>query len=259
MASLRAWFRLAALVLLTALTFAVWLPGLPLAALSPRAALRWRGGTLRGWSHAALRLLGIDLEVSGRPPEGPFLLVANHLSYLDVPVLSSQLAAAFVAKAEVRPWPVLGALIAAMNTIFVDRENPKSIPRALATIDRVLGMGYGVVLFPEGTSSPGFEVQRFHSSLLARAAARELPVHYAALSYQAPPEAEPTHLSVCWWGEMTFPRHVFRLLALNRIRATVVFGDEPVRDRDRKRLADSLQAAVAGRFRPVVDLEEVCA
>jgi 1-acyl-sn-glycerol-3-phosphate acyltransferase len=259
MPTLRAALRLTALIGLTFLTFVAWTAGLPLGLMSRPAAVRWRGRTLRGWSRGAIRLLGIELEVFGRPPEGAFLMVVNHLSYLDVPVLSSQLPAAFVAKAEVRPWPVLGLLIRAMNTVFVDRENPKSIPAALNEIDRLLADGYGVVLFPEGTSSPGFEVQRFHSSLLARAAKRELPVHFAALSYEAPPGAEPTHLSVCWWGDMTFPRHVFRLLALNRIRATVVFGDEPIRDRDRKRLADSLQAAVAGQFKPVVDLEEVCA
>jgi 1-acyl-sn-glycerol-3-phosphate acyltransferase len=84
-------------------------------------------------------------------------------------------------------------------------------------------------------------------------------VHYAALGYGTARGEPPAYLSVCWWGDMTLPPHLWHLLGMSGFRASVVFGDEPIRSLDRKRLADSLQAAVAGRFTPVVNMEEACA
>jgi len=259
MATLRAWRRAAALILWTAAIFVAWGLGLPLRLVSAARLARWRCSLLAAWARGAARILHAELACEGRPPEGAFLLVANHLSYVDVVLVASQLRCAFVAKAEVKEWPVIGWMVEAMNTIFVDREKARSIPAALDRIDQLSAAGCGVVLFPEGTSSQGAGVQPFHSPLLARAARRETPVHYAALSYGTPHREGPAHLTVCWWGDMTLPRHLWHLLSMRGFRATVTFGNEPICDRDRKRLADSLQAAVAGRFTPVVDLEEACA
>lgn len=259
MATLRAWRRATALILWTAAIFVAWALGLPLRLFSTARLTHWRRALLGAWARGAGRILGAELVSVGRPPSGPFLLVANHLSYVDVVLVASQLRCAFVAKAEVRDWPVVGWMVQAMNTIFLDREKARSIPAALDRIDELYDAGCGIVIFPEGTSSQGATVQPFHSPLLARAARRETPVHYAALSYEAAPGEGPAHLTVCWWGDMTLPRHLWHLLSMKGFRATVTFGNEPICDRDRKRLADSLQAAVAGRFTPVVDLEEACA
>jgi len=255
MALARAWLRAALLILWTAAIFVVWAAVRPLR----RRAVSWRSRLLRRWALGSARVLGLDLTVHGVPPEGGELVVANHLSYVDVVVLASQLRCAFVAKAEVSEWPVIGWMVGAMNSVFVDRDKPRSIPAALERVDLLLAAGCSVVLFPEGTSSRGAEVCRFHPSLLARAAAVGRPVHYAALSYGTEVGDPPAHLSVCWWGDMTLPPHLWHLLSMRGFRATVVFGDEPIRDQDRKRLADSLQAAVADRFTPVVDMEEACA
>jgi 1-acyl-sn-glycerol-3-phosphate acyltransferase len=256
---LRAWLRAALLILWTAAIFAAWAAGWPFGWLSEPRRVTWRSRMLRTWARGTARLLGVDLVARGAPPEGGELVVANHLSYVDVVVLASQLRCAFVAKAEVRGWPVIGWMVAAMNTVFVDRDRGRSIPLALERVDRLLAAGCSVVIFPEGTSSRGAEVCHFHPSLLARAAAVGRPVHYAALGYGTARGEPPAHLSVCWWGDMTLPPHLWHLLGMSGFRASVVFGDEPIRSLDRKRLADSLQAAVAGRFTPVVNMEEACA
>ncbi len=109
-----------------------------------------------------------------------------------------------------------------------------------ALIDQALGEGQGVVLFAEGTSTRGDTVLPFKSSLLEQAARASFPVSYAALGYRTGEGEPPAHLSVCWWGEMTFMKHVIALLHLSQIQATVTFGAEPIQANDRKVLAERL-------------------
>jgi 1-acyl-sn-glycerol-3-phosphate acyltransferase len=213
---------------------------------------RIRAGAFRRWSRGVLRLLGVELKVEGTPPAAPFLMVANHLSYLDIVVLASQMDAVFVAKREVRTWPVIGFLAALMDTIFIDRTAPRDTVRVMERLERAIQQGDGVVLFAEATSSEGRGVLPFRSALLAWAARAAQPVHHASLSYRTPEGAVPAHLAVCWWGEMTFGPHVAALATLPRIYATVAFGAEPIQELDRKRLAERLHEAVRQRFVPVI-------
>ena len=217
---------------------------------------RWRSYCFQGWSLGVLRILRIRVTFEGHPPtKGPFVLATNHLSYLDVMVLASVVPAVFVAKSEVRGWPVWGILARAMGTIFVDRSRARDTRRVGAAIATELEQGGGVVVFPEGTSSPGYEVGRFRSSLLDAAVRTGTPVHYAALSYATAPDDPPAHLSVCWWGDMTFAPHFWQLTGLDRIDALVRFGARSVSGSDRKTLARALQQAVADHFTPVVSKE----
>ena len=88
--------------------------------------------------------------------------------------------------------------------------------------------------------------------MLESAAKAGIPVSYASLSYRTPPGSAPAHEAVCWWGDMPFGKHVLELLGLPEIRATLSFGEEPIREKDRKILAEQLQYAVAQQFQPVV-------
>ena len=211
---------------------------LPLA-FAPRSRRRFRERLFRATSRRLLALLRATVRVSGPPPEPPFLLATNHLSYVDILVLASRLPVRFVAKAEVRRWPLLGPICRGFGTIFIDRSDRRDIPRVLAEIERALGRGEGVILFPEGTSSSGESVLPFRSPLLALPARLGLPVHAAALRYDPP--------SVAWWGETSLAPHLLGLFHLERIEAGVDFAPEPVIDRDRKRLAERLREAVAAR------------
>jgi 1-acyl-sn-glycerol-3-phosphate acyltransferase len=223
----------------------------------PRIKVRHQGRAFRFWCKSLCRIFGIRVASHGAPPRPPFFLVANHLSYVDILVLGTELPCVFVAKAEIDDWPVFGALCRSVNTIYVDRRTKRSLPAVIASIETTLAAGQGVVIFPEGTSGAGHEVLPFRSSLLELPAKMGYPVHQATLTYAVPPGAPPPHLSVTWWGEMPLAPHLSAFLRLAWIEARLEFGAGAIADADRKLLADRLRAAVSSRFRPLVPSAEV--
>jgi len=210
----------------------------------------------RSWSLCVLPVLGVRVEVEGTPPEPPFLLVTNHLSYIDIPVIGSQVGAIFVAKSEISAWPGVGFMCRSINTIFIDRGLRRDLPRVMREIDRELEHGMGIVLFAEGTSSRGATVLPLRPSLLESAARSDTPVSFATLSYHTAEDEPPAHLAVCWWGGMDFSPHAREFARLRRVHARVVFGNERIHDVDRKELARRLRTAMLAQFEPVVDEEE---
>jgi 1-acyl-sn-glycerol-3-phosphate acyltransferase len=217
-----------------------------------RGTAGWRTRVFHAWGRAMARLLGMQVEVRGRAPQPPFVLVSNHLGYVDVVLLASLLHCVFVSKAEVRDWPVVGRLCASVDTLFIRRESKRDIPRVIEQMERIFRSGRGIVLFPEGTSSAGEGVLPFRPSLLASAARAGLPIHYASIGYRTRDGAPSAREAVCWWGEMPFGGHVMRLLGLSGFDARVVFGETPVAETDRKLLAQRLRTEVERRFRPVI-------
>jgi len=242
--------RAAGLIGITLALTPIHAVGLAATAGRPIARGRWRGRFLRTWSRAYLRVLGVRVAWRGPEPAPPFLLAANHLSYLDILVLASRLPTTFVAKAEIATWPVLGPLCSSFGTLYVNRSRKSDLPRLLGRLEGALAAGSGVVFFPEGTSSPGVDVLPFRSPLLALPAASGHPVHAAALAYRTLPAEAPAHLSVCWWGDMPFGSHLVSLLGHSRIEAVVSVAAEPLVDADRKALALALRAAVLCEFSP---------
>lgn len=253
----RRYLRIAALAAVTGIFFALlWTA---LAALLPAPGLRRRArnAAFRHWARLCLRILGCRLRVEGAPPPAPFVLVANHLSYVDIPALAACTDVWFIAKMEMRSWPAVGMLCRSVGTIFIDRTLNRDVLRVNRLIEDVLqNEGCGVAFFPEGTSTQGFEVARFRTSLLDLPARGGMPVHAAALTYQTPPGEPPAHLSVCWWGDAPLFPHAQRLFELPRFDAVVRFAPEPVREKDRKRLAAALHRDVERLFEPVVAPEE---
>jgi 1-acyl-sn-glycerol-3-phosphate acyltransferase len=195
------------------------------------------------WARGVTRLIGMRVHLAGHSPKPPFLLVANHLSYVDIVVLARHLDCVFVAKRDVRNWPVLGRIIKRMDTIFVDRTRRGDVVPVNGQIEQALQHGDGVVLFAEGTSTAGQSVAPFKPALLDSAARAHIPVWHASLTYSEP--------SVCWYGDMTFPGHFFELLKCPGFTATLTFGDEPVCATDRKELARRLHAEVSTTFQPI--------
>jgi 1-acyl-sn-glycerol-3-phosphate acyltransferase len=214
---------------------------------------RWFATFFRAWGRGAARILGMRIEVKGQAPEAPFLLVSNHLSYVDVAVLASQVGGVFVARGDAARWPVAGAMCRASDTIFVDRERRADVAQALRQMETALGRGQGVVLFPEGTSSAGATVLPFRPSLLAAAARNRLPVSFASLTYVGPAGGPSARETVCWWGDMTLGDHLVQLFRLRGFTARVRFGRETLQESDRKVLAARLHAAVVAGFEPVRD------
>lgn len=249
------WIRLllrgASASLLTAVMWVLWALGAVLTLPLSGARRRWRRWAFRRWARGLCRVLGVRVEVVGTPPAEPGVLVCNHLSYIDIPVLAGYLDTVFVSKSEVERWPVIGFLARCMGTIFIERDRKRHIPEVNRRIDAALAAGDGVVVFPEGTSTNGSSIAPFRGSLLAPAAEAQRPVQVASLSYRTPEGSPSASDSVCWWGDAPFVPHLLAFLTLERIDGRLEFGAAPVQDSDRKLLAEKLWRAVDQIFIPI--------
>jgi 1-acyl-sn-glycerol-3-phosphate acyltransferase len=143
-----------------------------LALLPQRGLLRAQ----RGLARAVLAGLGIRHSVSGRIPQQGALLVANHVSWLDVIVILAHAPARLLAKREVRAWPLIGRLAATLGTVFVDRSRPKSLPSTVAEVRRNIAAGGVVAVFPEGTTWCGRMGGTFRPAMFQAAVDAGVPV-----------------------------------------------------------------------------------
>lgn len=188
-----------------------------------------------------LRVIAVTVECTGEPPRGA-VVVSNHLGYLDVVVLASLTPTVFVAKKEVRQWPVFGGLAARAGTLFIDRSRRADVARVGQEFEPVVTAGLSLVLFLEGTSSDGRTVLPFRSSLLEPVVRHGWRVVPTGLSYVVP-TGHSVEREVCWWGEMTLVPHLLNLLTVPWVRVQIGRG-EHVRGSDRRDLAMHLQHQV---------------
>lgn len=195
-------------------------------------------------------LWGIKIKVTGPVPKSPCILVSNHLSYIDILVYGSILGPVFIAKSDVRSWPVLGWVCAYLDTIFVRRTLSRDILQVNEDIRQFYEDGIGIVFFPEATSTKGESIAAFKPALLDPAVKYGYPVHYASLRYLTNDEARPAHMFVCWWGDMEFFGHLWELLKLRSIESHLVFGTEALKDTDRENLSKELQKSLQKVFSP---------
>jgi 1-acyl-sn-glycerol-3-phosphate acyltransferase len=198
---------------------------------------------VRIWARFISRCMGLEATVQGEPPSGSFLLVANHVSYVDIFLLSSFVDVVFIAKSEMRHWPFIGPLASSVDTIYIDRSSRRDAVRVSSRIDAALDAGAAVALFPEGTSTDGADVLPFRSALLEGAAQREMPVHFATIRYAAP--------EIPWFGDTPLLTHAWKALQIGRVEASLRFGGA-VTAASRKDLAERLREYVrAGLTREV--------
>lgn len=156
---LRACLKTVALVLLVLAIFPVQWLLLPFDTLASRSA--------RLWHRAVCKVLGLSIDVIGQPLGGvEIAFVGNHLSYLDIPLLGSVLRGSFVAKREMRQWPLLGMMAKLQRTVFISRV-PGDARAAVDQVEAALAAGRNLILFPEGTTSDGSRVLPFKSSVFA--------------------------------------------------------------------------------------------
>lgn len=240
---LRLAFRGARLLAVTVSWYALlelgWLASWALPRSTERR-LHWRRFVMRRWCGAVCRAMAVEVEVAGVPPRQPILLVSNHLSYLDIPLLGSLYDTIFVSKAEVAGWPGIGHLATRAGTLYVDRARKRGLPEVNEEIRTALARGDGVTIFPEGTSTGGAEVLPFRPPLLSPAADLGLEVAGARIAYCSGPGDPPATECICWWRDMPFLGHALRLLTLSGIHARVAFAAEVASAGDRKVLAELL-------------------
>ena len=200
--------------------------------------LRARATWLHHWSRFACRVLGLRVRTHGSMPSAS-LLVSNHLSYLDIVVLSSIRPCVFVAKRDVATWPLFGWLANAAGTIFVDRERRFSSPKAVDAIAEAIANGSLVVIFPEGTSSDGSSVLPFKSALLESAVQLRAPIATASIEYALDDGSVADE--ICYWRDMTLVPHLLNLFLKREIRAIYSFSPAKVREGNRKEIARELR------------------
>lgn len=189
-----------------------------------------RADWLHRFAARAMRRLGIEIDVTGTfPSQGA--VISNHVSYLDIVVFAALHPCVFVAKAEIANWPILGWMTEMAGTVYVARGHGGSAAKARGGMRSATDAGLPVVFFPEGTTTNGSELLKFHSGLLAQAMEEKQPVTAAYVRYSVGPgnDSEITVANdVCYWGDALLLPHIFRLLGLRGLRAQVRFAERPI-------------------------------
>ena len=211
-----------------------------------------RDREIRRWSINLLHTLAVRLHVHGAPPgrdTPPQMLVANHVSWLDIFVINAVLPVRFVAKSEVRRWPVIGWLCQKTGTLFIEREQRRDTVRLNRLMQEVLQAGDPVAVFPEATSTDGSEVRKFHSSLLqpaldVKAALLPVAIRYGRVDGSLCVEA-------AYDGEKSLWDTLRLMLTQRRIDAHLHFLPSlPVGDRQRRELAQAARELIVRQLYP---------
>lgn len=203
---------------------------------------------LRGrWSRRMLALLGIDLQLDGDAIAPGCLLVANHISWLDVFVINAAAPAAFVSKSEVRGWPLIGWLAARNDTVFLMRGSRGHARIINTQIAEKLDAGHNVAIFPEGTTTDGTHVQHFHAALLQPAIAAQRPVQAIALRYHT--HAGHYSAAPAYAGDTTLLQSLAAIVA-ERSTVATLHVDPPVTtvSAERRTLAADLHGRIASHI-----------
>jgi 1-acyl-sn-glycerol-3-phosphate acyltransferase len=207
-----------------------------------------RHARIRWWSARMLALLGIRLVASGTPRPGATLLISNHVSWLDIMAIHAVAPhARFVSKADVKDWPVIGALVSGAGTLYIERERKRDALRVVHQMAEALRAGETVAVFPEGTTSDGRSLLPFHANLLQAAIAVEAPVQpvllrFADAQHAVSPAAE-------YVGDTTLLQSLWRIASARGLAVYVDFGlPEGTSHADRRALAEKLRADLLGRL-----------
>ena len=176
------------------------------------------------------RIFGFNINISGQLSDHmPTLFVSNHISYLDILAMGGYIPGYFIAKSEVASWPVFGFLSKVQNTLFIERRG-KHAKSQVKTMQDHLRHGGNLILYPEGTSTDGFHVEPFKSSLFQAA---ELdtpepivmiqPITIAYTHYRQQPMDQQQRDHYAWYGDMPFASHFIRALSSAEVRIELMF------------------------------------
>ena len=202
----------------------------------------------QGVCRITLRLMGLSVQVQGKPMVERGAMVANHTSWLDIFVLNAQTNLYFVSKAEVASWPAIGWLARATGTVFINRDRREAAAQT-ALFQQRLMQGHRLLFFPEGTSTDGQRVLPFKTTLFAAFLSDDLrhalQLQAVTAIYHAPTGQEPRFYG--WWGDMEFTPSLVQLLAQAPQGRVQLRYHDPLRVDDhpnRKTLAAHLEEQV---------------
>lgn len=245
MKNLRASVKVFLLIFFTLVSYAGYFIVYVLLRVVGQSYEAWRNLYMRFWARTTAGILSIKFQVIGTPPDAPFILVSNHLSYIDIVPMFINMNCTFVAKKEVESWPLLGPMVKHTGVIFVDRSIKRDVNRVNKLLSKSLNKNQGIVLFPEGTTTGGDRVLPFRSALLNYPASASIPVHFSAIQYRTSESDPPADETVCFYGARDpFHKHVFKLAGNKKIECRVVYSEESIHEADRKELAEILHEKV---------------
>lgn len=246
------------LLLRLAAVLAIVVALLPIQALALRCGGRLSRSLPVLFHRTLLRLLRVRVAAVGAPPAPgcAALLLANHVSWLDIPVLAASMPLSFIAKSEVAGWPLVGLLARLQRCVFVDRGRKTATGEVNAIVARRLGAGDAIVLFPEGTTGDGIRVLPFRSSLVGAArtalvahtveAIHLQPVAIAYRRRRGLPLTRREMPAVAWYGDMELAPHLADVIRGGPLDVTLVWGEPILFDAgvDRKQATAAAERAV---------------
>jgi 1-acyl-sn-glycerol-3-phosphate acyltransferase len=197
------------------------------------------------WARQMLRALGIELSHQGPPVAGgPVLLVANHISWLDILVLHAAGYCRFISKADVRRWPLIGYMAHEAGTLFIERQSRRDAHRMVHFMAERLRAGDVLAVFPEGTTGDGLLLRPFHANLIEAAILADVPVQPVALRFVDTRSGQISH-APRFVDDDTLVGSVLRTLAARGVQAQVLIGQpEHHGGRDRRQWAQDLRHQV---------------
>lgn len=200
---------------------------------------------VREWSRQMLCIMGVELLVRDTPPgTGPALLVANHVSWLDILVMNAAHPARFVSKSDVKHWPVLGSLITGAGTLYIERESRRDAMRVVHHMAERLQAQDTLAVFPEGTTGDGRTLLPFHANLFQAAIAAQAPVVPVALRFVDGASGQRSDAPV-FIGDTTLIASIWTTLRASSLQAVVAYGEPQTHDgRDRRAWAQDLRTEV---------------
>jgi 1-acyl-sn-glycerol-3-phosphate acyltransferase len=197
------------------------------------------------WARGMLAIMGIEVRVKGHPAQGPVLMAANHISWLDILVMHAACHCRFVAKSEIRSWPLVGVLTTGGGSLYIERSSNRDAMRVVHQMADALCQGQVLAVFPEGVTGDGITVQPFHANLLQAAISAEAPIQPIALQF-IDAHTHDISLAPCYRDDDTLVSSLWRTLCAPPLLAQVRYGDPQfAQGRSRREWAQDLQATVS--------------
>lgn len=211
----------------------------------PRLSSTKKSQKIMAWAQELLALIAIKVDVKGTPPTGgPMLLMANHISWLDIALLLAACPCRFVAKSEIARWPVLGLLTRAAGTLFIARDSPRDALRVVHHMAEELNAGAVLAVFPEGTTSNGLQLLPFHANLFQAAVSAQVDVQPVALRFVDAHSGQPS-LAPCYIDDDSLVESLWRTLKAPALLAKVHFLEPQIAaGRDRRTWAAAVREGI---------------
>jgi 1-acyl-sn-glycerol-3-phosphate acyltransferase len=197
---------------------------------------------VQAWAGHMLRIVGIELVVNGTPPAGgPMLLVANHISWLDILVMHAARHCRFVSKSDVKNWPFVATLAEGAGTLYIERESRRDAHRVVVKMAERLRAGDILAVFPEGTTGDGITLLPFYANLIQAAIEASVPVQPVALKF-VDAATGAVSFAPSYVGDETLIGSIWRTLTARGLKAVVTFGvAQPPQGQTRRLWAQTLR------------------